>query len=136
MIEPDINILTRIKEAFNHLGIMGVSAMQNDLFDSKSVVTGLIIGIISAAGTSFVLTDRTATKLEISQKTDAEFRAEIKSDLKKHTETQNNEMLKLHDRLARIETILTPRTMESMSGMSGMSGMERRQNSNRNNNER
>jgi len=133
MIEPDINILTRIKEAFNHLGIMGVSAMQNDLFDSKSVVTGLIIGIISAAGTSFVLTDRTATKLEISQKTDAEFRAEIKSDLKKYMETRNDEMLKLYDRLARIETILTPRTMESMSGMSGM---ERRQNSNRNNNER
>jgi hypothetical protein len=121
MIEPDINVMTRIKEAFNNFGIMGVSAMQSDLFDSKSVVTGLIIGIISAAGTSFVLTDRTATKLEISQKADSEFRAEMR----KYMENRNDEMLRLHDRLARIETVLTPRHADVMSGMSGM-GLDRR----------
>jgi hypothetical protein len=132
MIEPDINVLARLKESFSSFGMLGVTAMQNSPIDSKSVITGLIIGLVSAIGTSFMVTDRTATKLEIAQRADAEFRQEVKEYMRH----RGDEMTRLHDRLARIETVLNPRVVEGMGAMSGMGGMgNRRQRNNGNNNE-
>lgn len=100
-------------------------AANNSLIDPKGLITAVIIGALSAFAASYILSDRTATKLEAAQKEQQEFRIEVREYMR----GRNTEILALHDRMARLETSINARTYEiqrgidSMSGISGQAGM-------------
>ncbi len=101
------------------------TTMNSTLIDTKGIVTAVIIGGLSAFTASYILSDRTAIKLELAQKEQHEFRIEMREYMR----NRNSEILTLHERMARLETSINARTYEiqrgvdAMSGMSGMSGM-------------
>lgn len=90
----------------------------NNLIDPKGLITAVIIGGLSAFTASYILSDRTATKLEIAQKEQHEFRLEVREYMR----GRNTEILALHDRMARLETSINARTYEIQRGIDSMSG--------------
>ncbi len=129
----DIGILAKLKESIGSMSLLGIVA-QNNFIDTKVIVTSLTVGVLSAFAASYTIADRTATKLELAQREQAEFRAE----LHEYMRSRNTEILSLYERMARMETAITSRTYElqrGMDSMTGMSGMQGNRRSRGNNNE-
>ncbi len=127
----DIGIIAKLKEYIGSISLLGVMD-SNNFIDTKVIITSLTVGVLSAFAASYTIADRTATKLELAQKEQAEFRAE----LREYMRSRNTEILSLYERMARMETAITSRTyelqrdMDSMTGMSGMGNRRSRGNNN------
>ncbi len=117
----DLGIVAKLKESMNHMGLLGMVA-QSNFIEPKVIITSLTIGVLSAFAASYTIADRTATKLELAQREQAEFRAEMREYMR----TRNSEILSLYERMARMETTINARTYEIQRGMDamGMSGMQ------------
>ena len=127
----DIGIIAKLKESIGSMSLLGVMA-SNNFIDTKVIVTSLTVGVLSAFAASYTIADRTATKLELAQREQSEFRAEMREYMR----SRNTEILSLYERMARMETAITSRTyelqhgMDSMTGMSGMGNRRSRGNNN------
>lgn len=117
----DLGIVAKLKESMNHMGLLGMVA-QSNFIEPKVIITSLTIGVLSAFAASYTIADRTATKLELAQREQSEFRAEMREYMR----TRNSEILSLYERMARMETTINERTYELQRGMDamGMSGMQ------------
>lgn len=108
----DLGIVAKLKESMNHMGLLGMVA-QSNFIEPKVIITSLTIGVLSAFAASYTIADRTATKLELAQREQSEFRAEMREYMR----TRNSEILSLYERMARMETTINARTYEIQRGM-------------------
>jgi phenylpropionate dioxygenase-like ring-hydroxylating dioxygenase large terminal subunit len=118
----DLSLLGKAKDAAYHFALFGMTTPQ--LVDTKVVVTAIVIGVASAYTASYVNAERNAVRLDAtisrldqSNREQAEFRAEIRAVLA----ARNGEYQAILERQARVEAI-----MQALHPQGGMGGNGRK----------